>query len=42
MTINIEFTIFFIPHATATTPVPRYIHVELHRLGILSVNHKGK
>ena len=26
MSINIEFTIFFIAHATATPPVPRYIH----------------
>ena len=40
--LNQENTIFFIAHATATPPVPRYIHVQLHRLGILGVNHKGK
>ena len=39
---NKENTIFFIAHAIATPPVPRYIHVQLHRLGILGVNHKGK
>ena len=39
---NKEITIFFIAYATATPPVPRYIHVQLHRLGILGVNHKGK
>ena len=40
--LNQENTIFFIAHATATPPVPRYIHVQLHRLGILGVNHKDK